>query len=452
MGFPKKFVWGVATSAYQIEGAVREDGKGPHIWDVFSAMPGYVLGNQTGAVACDHYHRFRSDVAEMGRLGIGAYRFSVDWSRVMPTGRGPVNQRGLDFYDALTDALLEAGIEPYVTLFHWELPYALYEQGGWMNPDIVEWFGDYAAAVAGRLGDRVGHFITLNEPQCFVGEAFSTGNHIPRLRLSPRETLTMAHHALMAHGRAVQRVRASAGRPVELGYAPTGTMCYPASESQADIEAARQQLFSLPEPEQWAWNVAWWSDPVLLGRYPEEGLRKYEAYLPRITQEDLALISQPIDFYGQNIYNGKCIAMGEDGLPREVPRQPGFPATANGWPVTPECLRWGPRFLYERYGLPIYITENGLAGQDVVSLDGAVHDPARIDFLRRYLRELRRAVEDGADIRGYFHWSLMDNFEWCRGYAYRFGLLYVDYATQQRIWKDSAHWYRDMIASNGETL
>lgn len=237
-----------------------------------------------------------------------------------------------------------------------------------------------------------------------------------------------------------------------IGYAPTGSMCYPETEREEDVEAARQMIFSMPQEDRnWTWNVAWWSDPILLGHYPEKEFACYEKYLPKITDDDMKLIAEPIDIYGQNIYNGRCIRMGKDGKPEEVPRYVGFPRTAINWPVTPKCLYWGPKFLYERYKKPIYITENGLSCHDMVSLDKKVHDPNRIDFLARYLHELKRAAEE-VDLRGYFHWSLMDNFEWAKGYTERFGLIYVDYRTQERIFKDSAYWYRDVIRKNGEDL
>lgn len=452
MGFRKDFAWGAATSAYQIEGAAREGGKGLHIWDVYVREPGKIYEGHTGDIACDHYHRYREDVALMKELGLTAYRFSIDWSRVLPEGTGQPNEEGLAFYDRLIDALKEAGIEPYITLYHWELPYELYKRGGWMNEEMAEWFGRYAGLVSERFSDRVSHFFTLNEPQCFIGLGFLNGEHAPGLKCPIRDTFQMAHNVLKAHGRAVQMLREKAKQPLIIGYAPTGTMSYPASDCAEDIEAARRHLFGLDEPAYWSWNVAWWSDPVLLGRYPEEGLKRYESYLPRITDADMRLISEPIDVYAQNIYNGKCIRMGEDGRPEEIRRCEGFPRTAIHWPVTPECLYWGPRFLYERYKKPIYITENGLSCQDSVSLDGQVHDPARIDFLARYLHELKRASEDGVDIRGYFQWSLMDNFEWTCGYSERFGLIYVDYETQKRIWKDSAYWYKKVIEENGAGL
>lgn len=450
--FQKNFVWGAATSSYQIEGTAWEEGKGLHIWDVYTREKGKIMEGHTGEMACDHYHRFRSDVEHMKRMGLKAYRFSIDWSRVLPEGTGKVNEKGIAFYNALIDALLEAGIEPYITLYHWELPYEIYKKGGWMNREIVEWFGEYAKLIAERFSDRVTHYFTLNEPQCFVGLGFLNGDHAPGIQAPLKDTFTMAHNALMAHGRAVQNLRAAAKRPIQIGYAPTGTMSYPVSERKEDIEAARQHLFSMNADDgNWTWNVAWWSDPVLLGHYPEEGLERYAQYLPKITESDMKLIAEPIDVYGQNIYNGKCIRMGEDGKPEEVKRYEGFPRTASNWPVTPECLYWGPKFLYERYKKPIYITENGLSCHDVISLDGKVHDPNRIDFLARYLRELRRAAAE-ADIRGYFQWSLLDNFEWSCGYTERFGLIYVDYRNQERIWKDSAYWYQNLIQTNGELL
>ena len=450
MGFAKDFVWGAATSSYQIEGTGRDYGKGQNIWDVFTKEPGRVYEGHTGDIACDHYHRFREDVAYMKELGLKGYRFSIDWSRVLPEGTGKVNEKGIDFYNALIDELLEQGIEPYITLYHWELPYEIYKRGGWMNPEIVEWFGQYARLVAERFSDRVKYFFTLNEPQCFVGLGFLQGCHAPGVKAPLRDTFEMAHNALKAHGRAVQMLRAYGKQNVQIGYAPTSGMCYPEKETPKDIEAARKALFALPDDlSNWTWNVSWWSDPVILGKYPEEGMKKYEKYLPVITDKDMKLISQPIDFYGQNIYNGRCIRMGTDGRPEEVRRPAGFPKTATNWPVTPEALYWGPKFLYERYRKPIYITENGMACHDTVSQDGKVHDPNRIDFLARYLKNLKRAAEE-IDIRGYFQWSLMDNFEWDKGYAERFGIIYVDFETQERIWKDSAYWYRDLIRRNGD--
>lgn len=348
--FPENFVWGAATSAYQIEGAVTEDGKGEHIWDVYTKEPGKIYSGHTGEVACDHYHRYKEDVQLMKAIGLKAYRFSIDWSRVLPEGYGRVNEKAIAFYNALIDELLENEIEPYITLYHWELPYEIYKRGGWMNPQIVEWFGEYAKLVAERFSDRVTHFFTLNEPQCFVGLGFLTGEHAPGVKAPLRDTFEMAHNALKAHGRAVQMLRAYGKQKLTIGYAPTSSVCYPETNRPEDIEAARQMYFSMQEDDSnWTWNVAWWSDPVLLGHYPEEGLVRYEKYLPKITDADMKLISEPIDVYGQNIYNGCAYRMGENGKPEAVQRYEGFPKTAIQWPVTPECLYWGPKFLYERY-------------------------------------------------------------------------------------------------------
>lgn len=452
MGFSKEFVWGTAASAHQIEGMWPGDGKGRNIWDVFEREAGHVYDGHCGTQACDHYHRYQEDIAIMKRMGIQAYRFSLDWSRILPEGTGRVNEKGIAFYDKVINSLLDAGIEPYITLFHWELPYELHKRGGWMNRDSAHWFGEYAKVVARYFGDRVTHFFTLNEPQCFIGLGYLKGEHAPGLRMSLEDTFLMAHNVMRAHGAAVESLREMGGEKYSIGYAPTASMCYPKSESPEDIEAARRALFMLPETEEdWSWNVAWWSDPVILGRYPEEGLSRYGKYLPPNFERDLDLICQKIDVYAQNIYNGRCIYMDAEGMPREEKRYPGFPVTAAGWPVTPECLYWGPKFLYERYQKPMYITENGMACPDVISLDGKVHDPQRIDFLARYLKCLKKAAEE-IDLRGYFHWTLTDNFEWAKGYSLRFGLIYTDFPTQKRIWKDSAYWYQDVICQNGEQL
>ena len=446
MAFRKDFAWGAATASYQIEGGWNEDGKGLNIWDVYSHTPGKIADGSTGDVACDHYHRFREDVKLMKEMGIKAYRFSLSWSRILPNGTGAVNEKGIRFYSDLIDCLLENGIEPYITLFHWDLPYELHKKGGWLNSECVQWFAEYAKVVTERFSDRVTHFITFNEPQVFIGHGYALGCMAPGLRCTYHDLFQMAHNVLKSHGAAVIAMRQAAVQPIKIGYAPTCTAFYPASERDEDIRAARQELFACPPLSPHVmWNVSWWSDPIVLGKYPADGLELYKDFLPEITDEDMALISQPIDFYAQNIYNGKTIMMGKNGAPEVKERPLGHALNAMQWPVTPECLRWGPKFLYERYKLPIYITENGMACHDVVSMDGKVHDPNRIDFLNRYLLELEKATDDGVDIGGYFLWSLMDNFEWSEGYNSRFGIVYVDYATQQRIIKDSGYWYKNWI-------
>ncbi len=451
MKFRDDFVWGAATSSYQIEGAQYEGGKGLHLWDEYVKQKGKVFENQRGDVSCDHYHLFREDVKLMKELGLKAYRFSVDWTRIMPEGKGKVNEEGVAFYNALIDELVANDIEPYLTLFHWELPMELYKRGGWMNPDMPEWFAQYAAVIADRFSDRVKNFFTVNEPQCFVGLSFSEGVHAPWLQLPDRETILMSHNALKAHGRAVQELRAHARQPLVIGYAPTSGIALPATDKPEDIEAARQAYFGIPQEGTWAWNTAWWSDPVIFGKYPEEFLVHFEKDLPKITDDDMKLISEPIDIYGQNIYLGYPVCMGEDGKPELLSRNTGYAKSASNWPMTPEALYWGPKFLYDRYKKPIFITENGLACHDWIHLDGKIHDPSRIDFTARYLGALKRAAQE-ADIRGYFAWSLMDNFEWAEGFGQRYGLVFVDFKTQKRIPKDSAYWYRDVIRTNGENL
>ena len=451
MAFKKNFVWGTATAAYQIEGAWNEDGKGLNVWDAFTHEPDNIYMGQTGDVACDHYHRYKEDVKLMKSLGIKAYRFSISWSRIFPEGTGKINPKGVQFYSNLIDELIANGIEPYITLFHWDYPYALHKKGGWLNDDSVKWFADYAAKISELFSDRVTHFITFNEPQCFIGAGYMTSPHAPGYKVLYKDVFQICHNVLKAHGAAVIALRENAKQPIKVGYAPTGTSCYPASESPADIEAARKIMFACPPlSRNVMWSITWWSDPVLLGHYPSDGLQMYKEYLPEITNDDMKLINQPIDFYGQNIYEGSMVKADENGNPRVVPNKQGHAKTAIQWPITPKVLRWGPRFLYERYGKPIYITENGMSAHDTVSLDGKVHDPNRIDYLNRYLIELEKATDDGAEIDGYFIWSFMDNFEWAKGYSDRFGIVYVDYETQERMPKDSAYWYKNWIEEHSK--
>lgn len=450
MSFPKDFTWGAAAASYQIEGAAFEDGKGPSVWDAFAHRAGTVWEGGTGDVACDHYHRFREDVALWKSLGLRAYRLSLSWARVLPDGTGRVNDRGLAFYDQLVDALLAAGITPWVTVFHWDYPNELFKQGGWLNRRSPEWFAEYAGVVVDRLGDRVTRWFTLNEPQVFIGFGQGTGLHAPGVRHTLAEQLLSTHHALMAHGRAVQVIRARAKAKPMVGWAPVGVVKYPATGAAHDVAAARSAMFACDARD--TWNNTWYSDPVCLGRYPEDGLRAFGADVPAFADADLRVIQQPLDFYGMNVYHGDPVRQGDDGKPTPAKRPVGHPVTAFHWPVEPESLYWGPRFIAERYKLPVVITENGLSSHDWVALDGKVHDPARIDFTARYLGALKRAARDGVDVRGYFHWSIMDNFEWAEGYKHRFGLIHVDFATQKRTPKDSAHWYRGVIESNGATL
>lgn len=450
--FRDDFVWGVASSAYQVEGRDPEDGCGKNIWDTFTEE-GRILDGKNAYTACDHMHRYKEDYKLMKLLGIKAYRFSMSWARILPEGTGKVNEKAIAMYRDMILSMKENGIEPYITMYHWEFPQALQDKGGWLNEDVIQWFGEYAKVVAENFSDICEYFITLNEPECFVGLGHLSGVHAPGLKLPYKDVFQIAHNALRAHGQAVINLRKYACRLIKVGYAPTCGMAYPATDSPEDIEAARKTLFGFHQPmDNWTWNVTWFNDPVFLGKYPEEGLKKFAEYLPEITDEDMKLISQPLDFMGQNIYNGYMMRQGRDGEPEYVDREAGAAKTAAGWPVTPECFYYGVKFLYERYHLPLYITENGMSCHDDVSLDGRVHDPNRQNFLDLYISALQRANDDGADVRGYFLWTFLDNFEWDKGYTERFGIVYVDFKTQKRIVKDSAFWYQKIIESNGREL
>ena len=449
-GFPEGFVWGASTSAYQIEGGHDADGKGPSIWDEISRKPGAVLDGDTGDVACDHYHRWEGDVAIMREIGLRAYRFSIAWSRVMPEGEGRVNEKGLAFYDALVDRLLESGIEPYITLYHWDMPLALHRRGGWLNRDSAEWFARYTRVVVDRLGDRVRNWITINEPQCFFNMGYSDQQrNVVGAGLTFAESLAVIHNVLRAHGKSAQVLRERTRVPCRVGWAPVGVTKHPATDSPEDVEATRRDMLSCVRGSMW--NNTWYNDPIVFGHYPEDGLRVNHGWLPSVEPGDMEEIHQPLDFLGLNIYQSDAIKAGEKG-PEPVPHAPGIARSRFAWPITPQCLYWGPKIIGERYKVPIYMTENGYSGTDWVALDGRCHDPQRIDMMTRYLRELRRGIEDGVDLRGYFHWSLLDNFEWREGYAQRFGLVHVDLATLKRTPKDSASWYARVIASNGACI
>lgn len=448
MSFPDQFTWGVASAAYQVEGGVSQDGRGPSVWDTFCATPGKVFGGHTGEIACDSYNRVDEDADLIGNLGANGYRFSISWSRLFPEGVGRRNEAGFAYYDRLIDALLERGIQPWITLYHWDMPQALFEQGGWLDPRSPEWFEAYTRAVIDRYSDRVTNWFTLNEPAIFLGLGHNEGTHAPGLKLPRKDVLLATHNALLAHGRAVQVIRAHAKQPPAVGFAPVGNLNTPATESPEDIEAARKATFTVPEAG-WTFNYSWYCDPVMLGQYPEQGLSFFGKDAPPFTDADLETMHQPLDMFGVNIYSAGIVRAGKDGEPEQVPDPRGYPTTMFRWTINPSSLYWGPKFLSERYTLPVVITENGLASMDWVHSDGKVHDAGRIDYLTRYLHQLRRACNEGVDVRGYFQWSIMDNFEWAEGYALRFGLVYMDYEKLERIPKDSYHWYAKVIASNG---
>jgi beta-glucosidase len=436
---PAGFVWGASTAAYQIEGASREDGRGESVWDRFCATPGKVRGGDTGDVACDFYHRYRDDVRIMRELGLDAFRFSISWPRVLPAGRGTVNAAGLDFYDRLVDELLERGIEPFPTLFHWDTPQALEDEGGWRVRSTAEAFVEYAEAVFGRLGDRVRHWTTHNEPWVYAWIGNSWGEHAPG-RTSEADAVAVAHHLLLSHGWAVQAIRRVAP-DAQLGIVLNLHHAYAHSSS--------------PEDEAAAWQVdgegnRWFLDPIFRGSYPADLLERNAIVAPLVRDGDLDAIAAPLDFLGVNNYFRFLVSAGADG-PQFV-RNPEAQYTEMGWEVYPDGLYHLLTRVVADYAPPaIYVTENGAAFGDVRVHDGAVHDPERVAYLRTYIDAVARAVADGAPVKGYFVWSMFDNFEWAHGYSKRFGLVYIDYPTLERVPKDSFYWYRDLLASRRGT-
>lgn len=438
----RDFVWGVATAAYQIEGAAAVDGRGPSTWDTFATKPGATFEGHTGERACDHYHRLEEDLDLLAELGIDAYRFSISWPRVLPEGVGSANERGLAFYDRLVDGLLTRGITPYATLFHWDTPQALEVRGGFRNRAVVGWFTEYTELVARRLGDRVRHWFTLNEPHAFIEGGLRHGRHAPGLTLPIDEVLRAAHHALLCHGAAVQVLRAHVPDSW-VAMAPVLVAAVPATDDPADIEAARQVTFGAHGNTLRVTSL--WTDPALGRGYPEDILRAVGGRLPAFPSSELDRIARPLDAFGCNLYDCPIVRAGDDGNPAVCALPPGFPRTDFGWPVTPSGHLYGPRFAFERYGLPILITENGLSTRADVSVDGRVHDASRIDFVERHVLALLECARSGVPILGYFHWSLLDNFEWNHGYRERFGLVHVDFQTCVRTRKDSFFAYRELI-------
>jgi beta-glucosidase len=438
---PDGFLWGAATASYQIEGAAAEDGRGESIWDRFCHTPGKVANGDTGDVACDHYHRTAQDIALMRELGLQAYRFSIAWPRILPQGTGAVNSAGLDFYDRLVDELLAAGITPFVTLYHWDLPQALQDQGGWSNRATAEAFRTYADVVSKRLGDRVAHWITHNEPWCTAFLGNFTGEHAPGLR-DLETTLRVAHHLLLSHGWAVPVLRANSTPGAEVGITLNPDSKDPAGENEADRAAARR-VDTVKD--------RWFLDPLFLGHYPDLVLGGRPDLIP-VQPGDLEQISVPIDFLGVNNYSRVVVQAGPrgDGSDDRVVRPEHAAYTAMGWEVAPDAFRRLLIRLQQDYRpAKMYVTENGAAYEDVVSADGEVRDPAREHYLRAYLQAAHQAIAAGANVQGYFCWSLLDNFEWSFGYSKRFGLTYVDFASQQRTIKQSGRWYARTIAAHG---
>jgi len=442
--FPENFLWGTATSAYQIEGSPLVDGAGPSIWHRFCHSPGRVRDGDTGDIACDHYARFRDDVALMADLGLNAYRFSISWSRILPEGRGRVNARGVAFYERLVDALLERGIQPMATLYHWDLPAALDDRGGWLNPDIAPWFADYASVMYRALDDRVRLWTTLNEPWVVMDGGYLHGALAPGHR-SLYEAPIASHHLLLAHAAAVEAYRAdgrnSVGLVVNLEpkYAATDSEVDRAATARADAYMNRHYL-----------------DPVLLGTYPEELADIFGPAWPEFPAAELERIRQPIDFLGVNYYTRNVTRDDPAALPVRAGRvrQPRHAHTETDWEVYPDGLFDTLKWVRQRYGpMPLYVTENGAAFYDPpAATNGRVDDPLRVEYYHNHIAAVQRAIRDGVDVRGYFAWSLLDNFEWAHGYSKRFGIVHVDYETQKRTPKASAVYYSEVIASRGAVL
>jgi beta-galactosidase len=432
-------LWGAATSAFQVEGAAADDGKGPSIWDVFCATPGKIVSGATGQVACDHYHRYPQDVALMRRLGLRAYRFSVSWPRVVPAGRGTANPAGLDFYDRLVDALCAAGIEPFVTLYHWDLPAALQtDLGGWAHPDLPHLFADYAELVFNRLGDRVRYWLTLNEPWVVVVAGYFDGIHPPGIK-DRALGYRVGHNLLRAHAAAVARCRAGRSSPGSISFALNANYSFPATDASADVAAAERAMQNF---------AGWFGDPVYHGDYPAVMRARLGALLPQFTPEEAQLLKGSTDFLALNYYTSDVVRHAVDAGPMEaeVVPQPHVPQTAMGWPIRPDGLRCLLRWVSDRYARPpIYITENGAAFDDQPDEAGFVDDQNRTAYLREHIAAAAAARDDGVDLRGYFVWSLLDNLEWTEGFAKRFGLVRCDYATQTRTIKASGHWYGRLI-------
>ncbi len=445
MDFRKDFIWGVSTASFQIEGGSDSSERGLSLWDTFCETEGKVYGGHHGRIASDHYHHLDEDVDLIERLGVKAYRFSVSWPRILPEGIGKMNTGGIDFYNRLIDSLLARGIEPYLTVFHWDLPYELHVRGGWLNPDVSDWIEAYATVLVDAFSDRVTNWITLNEPQCFINEGYKTGQHAPGLTLSDRELALAVHNSLLAHGKITRVIRQHARKVPKIAF----TQSTPLSSiplTDMDIETARNRQFSLPDT--FASSGIIYTDPIYRGEYPKEYLERFAHILPHMGPADMKIIGQPLDYLGINLYTGDFVSTGPDGRAILHGREPGHAKTAFGWPVRPECMYWANRFCYERYGVPILVTENGMSGNDWIHTDGFVHDNDRIDYIQCYLSYLKKAIDEGVDIQGYFHWTLLDNFEWARGYSERFGLIYVDYNTGKRTAKDSFAFYRDIVQSN----
>ncbi len=440
--FPTGFLWGSATASYQVEGAIKEGGRGVSIWDTFAHTPGKTHDGDTGDVADDYFHRYKQDIHLMKELGLKTCRFSVAWPRIFPNGTGKPNQQGLDFYKRMVDALLEAGVEPYCTLYHWDLPQALQDKGGWESMDTVKAFADYASFTAGALSDKVKNFMTMNEMRTFVELGYGNGIHAPGLKIGQKRLAQLTHYVVLAHGMAVQAIRAKCGPGVKIGLADNLSATCPVYESPEHIAAARKAMRE---------DNAQYTTVMQEGRYTDLYLKRLGADAPHFTPEELKIIASPMDFKGLNIYTATYVraADNEAGYVN-VPPPSSYPHMFSSWlSVGPEALYWAPKLVNEIWGVKeMYITENGCSSDDKVAADGQVYDTDRVMYLRNYLTQLQRAVTEGVPVKGYFCWSLLDNYEWADGYEKRFGIVYVDFKTQERIPKLSAKFYKETIRQN----
>ena len=440
--FPKGFLWGAATASYQVEGAIHEGGRGPSIWDTFSHTPGKTFNGDTGDVADDFYHLYARDIELMKNLGLMTFRFSIAWSRIFPNGKGQPNQLGVDFYNRLVDALLAAGIQPYCTLFHWDLPQALQDTGGWENRDIAKSFADYAGFTAGFLSDRVKHFMTMNEIRSFVELGYSQGIHAPGLKLDARRLAQLNHYVVLAHGMSVQAIRAHAKPGTKVGIADNVEATTPVLETPEHIEAAHRAMRE---------QNAMFLTVVQEGRYTDLYLKRLGANAPTFTAEEMAIITSPMDFVGLNIYQPTYVRADASEKGYAVISPPASaPHMYSQWLyVGPEALYWAPKLVADIWKVKeLYITENGASSTDKLTPDGHVYDTDRVMYLRNYLWQLHRTIADGVPVKGYFLWSLLDNYEWADGYEKRFGITYVDFATQKRTPKLSSKFYKQVIREN----
>jgi len=440
--FPDGFLWGSATASYQVEGAVHEDGRGQSIWDTFSHTPGKTHNGDTGDVADDEYHRYKEDVAVMKALGLKTCRFSIAWPRIFPQGTGAPNPKGLDYYKRLLDALHEAGIEPYCTLYHWDLPQALEDKGGWQNRDTAKAFADYAGYTAGKLSDSISNFMTMNEMRTFVELGYGEGTHAPGLKLDPVKLAQLTHYVVPGHGLAVQSVRAATKPGTQVGIPDNVAVTTPVVETAEHIQAARKALRLIN---------AMYLTVLMEGKYPEEYLKRLGPAAPKFNPEELKIISSPLDFVGLNIYTPTYVRAADNAVGFDMVPNPGsYPHMYSDWlTIGPEALYWGPKLVADTWGVKaIYITENGCSSKDEIASDGHVYDTDRVMYLRNYLTQLQRATAEGVPVKGYFLWSLLDNYEWADGYEKRFGITYVDFKTQKRIPKLSSEFYRNTILHN----